>query len=128
MGGACSGCSFPIPPYQVLHFWDTGGTFQAWYVNFEATTRRQGDRVDTVGWHLDLVLAPDGTGHWKDEAEADVAVAGGRPARGRLLEARALGDSILRDFSASVQGIGDWRGHWPPDQWAVFALPTDWAQ
>lgn len=118
----------PNTPYQVLHFWDTEGTFQNWYINFEAPMRRKGARVDTVDWHLDLVIAPDGTGHWKDEAEAHAAVAGGQLTQEHLLEARALGDSILRDFSAFVQRIGDWRGYRPPDQWAALALPTDWAQ
>jgi hypothetical protein len=117
----------PDMPYQVLHFWDSDSNFVCWYINFEAPFCRRGSRVDTVDWHLDLVVGPDGSGTWKDEDEAECAVAAGQLAPERLIEARAMGDEIQRNFSAFLERVGDWRDFRPPNDWAELDLPADWA-
>jgi Protein of unknown function (DUF402) len=96
-------------PFQVLHFWDDGGSFAGWYVNFEAPRRRRSDRVDSVDWHLDLRIDPDGTPTWKDEDEADAAVSAGHLDQADLDLARSTGLAILHDFPAWLDALGDWR-------------------
>lgn len=118
----------PDTPYQVLHFWDTDGTFRNWYVNFEAPMYRRGARVDTVDWHLDLLIAPDGTWQWKDENEAEAAVAAGQLTRERLGDARAHATEIVGDLSVFIARVGDWRGFRPSDEWSALDLPRDWAE
>ena len=46
-------------PFQVLHFRGDSGKFAGWYVNFETPSLRKGNRIDTVDWHLDLLIEPD---------------------------------------------------------------------
>lgn len=118
----------PRTPYQVLHFWDAEGAFQNWYINFEAPMQRAGERVDTVDWHLDLVIAPDGVAHWKDEDEAEAAVAAGQLPEQRLLESRRQAEAILDDFVGFLRRVGDWRGFRPPNDWVELPLPKDWAR
>lgn len=115
-------------PLQVLQFWDADGAFSHWYVNFEAPMTRHGARLDTVDWHVDLLIAADGTGSWKDLDEADAAVAAGHLPEERLAQARAHGSSILADVPAFLDSIGDWRAYRPPDDWGPLTLPSDWAE
>jgi len=116
----------PQTPYQVLHFWDAEGAFQKWYINFEAPMERTSGRVDTVDWHLDLVIDSDGAARWKDEDEAEAAVAAGQLPEERLIEARHHAELILQDFAGFLSRVGDWRGFRPSEEWALLPLPTDW--
>jgi hypothetical protein len=126
-GGGVLRVMLPATPFQVLHFWDEGGNLSHWYLNFEARMNRRGSRVDTVDWHLDLVIDADGSGLWKDEDEAIAAVNAGRLDQNRLAEARAHGAAILDDFAAVIDCIGDWRGYRPHEEWSALGLPIDWA-
>jgi hypothetical protein len=113
--------------FQVLHFWGDSGDFAGWYVNFEKPTLRTGNRVDTVDWHLDLWIEPDGSARWKDEDEADAAVAAGHLTAGELATARSTGTGIMADFHAFLREVGDWRTFEPPAGWSSLGLPDDWA-
>jgi len=95
-------------PFQVLHFWDDDGAFAGWYVNFEAPRRRRGDRVDSVDWHLDLWIDPDGTPTWKDEDEADAAIAAGHLDRrtSRRPERRAWRSSTTSRDGCTLSATG----------------------
>jgi hypothetical protein len=114
-------------PFQVIHFWGDSGAFAGWYVNFEKPTLRTGDRLDTVDWHLDLWIDPDGGARWKDEDEADAALAAGHLTAGDAATARATGAEILADFESFLLEVGDWRAYEPPTGWASLRLPDDWA-
>jgi hypothetical protein len=114
-------------PFQVLHFWGASGDFAGWYVNFEKPTLRTGNRVDTVDWHLDLWIEPDGSTRWKDEDEADAALAAGHLTAEDRATARATGAEILADFESFLLEVGDWRAFEPPTGWASLRLPDDWA-
>jgi len=114
-------------PFQVLHFWDDDGAFASWYVNFEAPRRRRGDRVDSIDWHLDLWIDPDGTPTWKDEDEADAAVSAGHLDQADLATARATGFLIIDDLPGWLHALGDWRTFVPPPEWlSPLPLPDDW--
>lgn len=115
--------------FQVLHFWHFDGQFANWYVNFEAPRVRVADKIDTVDWHLDLVIESDWTWRWKDEDEAEAAVAVGHLDPAELATSRAAGEKILSDLTGWLQLVGDWRNFRPPDSWAgPLDLPDDWDQ
>jgi hypothetical protein len=114
-------------PFQVLHFWGHSGDFAGWYVNFEKPTVRTRNRLDTVDWHLDLWIQPDGRPQWKDEDEADAAVAAGHLTAEDVATSRSTGTAILADFDAFLREVGDWRDFRPPAGWSSLALPLDWA-
>lgn len=114
-------------PFQVLHFWGDSGDFAGWYVNFEQPAVRMGNRLDTVDWHLDLWIEPDGSARWKDEDEADAAVAAGHLTPEDVATARAAGVAILADFDSFLLEVGDWRSFAPPPDWSAQDLPDDWA-
>jgi hypothetical protein len=63
------------PPGEAYSVWFRFGRdgFDSWYVNLEEPTTRWDDGrlagVDTVDQDLDVVVAPDRTWRWKDEAE-----------------------------------------------------------
>jgi hypothetical protein len=109
--------------YQVIHFWTPQGEFSGWYVNFEAPSRREGNRVLTSDWQLDLWITPDGTGQWKDEDEAAAAIDAGMLTPERLSDSFAAGHEILDDFGAFLARVGDWRRWFPPSSWTAMRLP-----
>jgi hypothetical protein len=74
------------------------------------------------------VIAVDGTAQWKDEDEAEAAVAAGQLPEQRLLDSRGQAEAILDDFAGFLHRVGDWRGFHPPDQWTELPLPMDWAR
>lgn len=114
-------------PFQVLHFWGSDGHFARWYVNFEAPSVRSGNTIDTVDWHLDLIIETDLTWRWKDEDEAEAALAAGHLAPADLATARAAGQAVLNDLPSWLQLVGDWRTFRPPSSWAEpLDLPADW--
>ena len=59
--------------YSLWLFFSADGTFQEWYVNLEEPAVRWDDAelagLDTVDQDLDIVVAPDRSWRWKDEAE-----------------------------------------------------------
>jgi predicted RNA-binding protein associated with RNAse of E/G family len=88
---------------------------------------RSGNKIDTIDWHLDLIVEPDMTSRWKDEDEAEAALAAGHLTQAELTTARATGDAILCDLSGWLELIGDWRTFLPPQAWeAPLDLPDDW--
>lgn len=114
-------------PYQVIHFWDHADSFAGWYVNFEAPRSRSGACIDTVDWHLDLLIAANGMPRWKDEDEAQAAVGTEQLRAADLRTARAAGQSIIDDIRSLPEQIGDWRSFRPDPAWKTPTLPADWA-
>lgn len=109
-------------PYQVVHFWSETGDFAGWYINFEAPRRRHRDRIDTVDWHLDLWIAPDGVASWKDEDEAAAAVGTPHLRAEDLRAARTAGEALLANLSSWPAPIGDWRTFRPAPAWPTPEL------
>lgn len=115
-------------PYQVIHFWNHDGTFAGWYVNLEAPKIRSGARLDTVDWHLDLWISAEGTPTWKDEDEAQAAVAAGHFRQQDLDRAWSTGQAIVDRLGDWPSVIGDWRAFTAPAEWTALKLPGDWAE
>jgi len=113
-------------PFQVLHFWDDSGEFAGWYVNFESPITRRGVRLDSVDWHLDLWIDPNGVPSWKDEDEALAALGAGHLKERELATARATGRRIIDGLGDWPGPIGEWRTFSPPRDWTIPSLPDDW--
>jgi predicted RNA-binding protein associated with RNAse of E/G family len=118
----------PEVPFQIIHFWDDDGSFRGWYVNFEQPFQRAGTSFDAIDWHVDLWLFPDGTHEWKDEDEAEAAVAAGVLHTEELARARMIGRALIKDPGALLQRVGDWRNFVPPAAWTPLELPVTWNQ
>lgn len=101
--------------------------FAHWYVNFEAPRARAGNRIDTVDWHLDLLISPDGQPAWKDEHEALAALEAGHLHQHDYDTARIAGQHIINDLQRWPAPIGDWRSFRPDPTWPTPDLPADWA-
>lgn len=108
--------------YQVIHFWTEAGDFAGWYINFEAPRRRIRDRIDTVDWHLDLSIAPDGSASWKDEEEAQAALGTMHLRPDDYRAARGAGEELLIELSDWPLPIGDWRRFQPDPAWTALDL------
>lgn len=114
-------------PFQVIHFWNDDGVFAGWYVNFEALKIRSGSCLDTVDWHLDLWISAAGIATWKDEDEAQAALAAGHLRQQDLDQAWSTGQAILDGLNDWPNVIGDWRSFAAPEEWSALSLPDDWA-
>jgi hypothetical protein len=105
--------------HTVWLFWDRGGEFSHWYVNFERPKQRTAHGWDYRDDKLDLIVQPDGSVRWKDEDELAEA------ARAGLVDeqaVRAEAERVLADPPWPT-GWEDWR---PDGDWAVPRLPPGW--
>jgi len=111
----------------VLHFWDPRThEFLGWYVNLESVKHVDAEHIDTVDWHLDLLISPDFAVTWKDEDEVDAAMGTSYLRDEDVAAARAVGRRIEEDPRALIDAIGDWRDYKPPTSWGLLSLPEDW--
>jgi Protein of unknown function (DUF402) len=94
-------------------------SFSGWYVNFERGHVRTSVSIDMIDEKLDLVVAPDGTWHWKDEDELAEA---GRTGYVDEAEVRAEADRVLHNPPWPT-GWEDWR---PDPAWPAPQLPEGW--
>jgi hypothetical protein len=111
---------------SVWWFFDPAGTFECWYVNLELPRGRTAHTTDRVDGALDVVVYPDRTWRWKDEDEADAAVAAGRITADDLSRLRAEGE---RQIALAEAGAFPYDGTWcdfrPDPDWARPVLPGD---
>jgi uncharacterized protein len=108
--------------HSIWHFWSTDWDFLGWYVNLQTPLVRTQVGFDTVDHVLDLVVEPDGTVSWKDEAELAVAVEVGRFSASDAAAIRAEGERVL----AARPWPTGWE-RWRPDPaWPIPGLPTGW--
>jgi hypothetical protein len=114
--------------YSVFHFRDAAsGEFRAYYVNFELPWTRSHCGFDTLDLDLDLVVAPDLSWHWKDEADYTQAVEAGDICRdwaNGVENARA--DLLQRIAARAYPFDGTWVA-WRPDAgMSPPRLPQRW--
>ena len=108
---------------------DAVGEFVGWYVNLQQPFRRAGSRFDTVDLVLDLVVAPDRSWRLKDEDDFRRAVADGHLTADIEDRVRAEAERMTGVLAANGPPFceSEWLGWRPPADWAVPALPADWA-
>ena len=113
-----------IPPdaaHSVSWGWTRDGSFSGWYVNLETPALRWSGGVDIHDQVLDVVVAPDRSYAWKDEAEAltlDPAAAAA---------ARAEGEKVIALAAAAAFPFdGTYADFQPPPDWRPADLPPWW--
>jgi hypothetical protein len=120
-----------MPPGRAHSVWwfFQGSEFESWYVNLEARSRfwRHGGEygVDVIDHELDIVVAPDRSWEWKDEAELDfvTGLPGYWDATGSA-GIRAEGRRVLAEVEAGRFPFdGSWCDFGPEPDWAVPRLP-----
>lgn len=116
-----------LTPFGRAHslalFWnDELDEFRGWYVNLQESLRRSRFGFDTRDHALDIWVEPDGTWHWKDEEELELAVELGVFTAAQAAEFRAEGERVLTEQPWPT-GWEDWR---PPSEWPLPELPPDW--
>lgn len=101
------------------------GAFLGWYVNLEAVLARHPGGIDVVDHHLDIVVDPDRTWRWKDEADFEACI--DRPGFWTTAEAaqiRAEGSRVAARAEAGVFPFdGTWRDFRPDPAWPLPQLP-----
>jgi hypothetical protein len=114
--------------YSVHWLW-SDGAFSGWHANLEEPYVRWADRgcagVDTADQGLDIVIRPDRSWRWQDEAEFQART--GDPlywTPGQAAAIRATADRIVRLAEAGQFPFdGTWCGFRPDASWTVPALP-----
>lgn len=109
---------------------DDAGEFIGWYVNFQEPIRRAGSRFDTVDLVLDLVVAPDRSWRLKDEDDFQRAIADGHLTAEVEDKVRAEAERVIGVLAVDGPPFSEseWLGWRPPADWAIPAVPEDWAR
>jgi len=107
--------------HAIGHLWnDASDEFAGYYINLQAPLRRTPIGYDSFDHVLDIVVAPDGTWHWKDEDEFEEAIQLGLFAPKEAVDIRAEGEHVIARLSTLLPtGWENWR---PPSHWSVSTL------
>ncbi|RZQ59423.1 DUF402 domain-containing protein [Amycolatopsis suaedae] len=109
---------------SVWWFFAETGEFTGWYVNLEVPLGRTASGPDRVDGVLDVAIAPDRTWRWKDEDEAEAAVAAGRLTAKWLVRLRQEGERLIELAEAGRFPFdGSWTDFRPDPAWPVPELP-----
>jgi predicted RNA-binding protein associated with RNAse of E/G family len=94
-------------------------------VNLEIPRGRTEHTTDRSDGALDVVVAPDCSWRWKDEDEADAAVAAGRITAADLTRLRAEGERVIALAEAGAFPFdGTWTDFRPDPDWPAPVLPA----
>lgn len=111
---------------SVWWFFDARQRFLSWYVNLELPRGRTEHTLDRVDGALDLHVNADSSWAWKDEDEADAAVAAGRITPAELAALRAEGERMIGLAEAGAFPFdGTWCDFRPDPGWPAPPLPAD---
>jgi hypothetical protein len=97
---------------------DATWAFRGWYVNLQDPLRRTPSGFETTDYALDIVVAPDRTWSWKDEADLEDMVAVGYLTHEQAANARAEGERV-------IERIESWRAPFS-DGWEAWRPRTEW--
>jgi len=107
--------------------WDEAAEFAGWYVNLEQPRRRASLGFDTTDHALDIVIRPDHSWHWKDEAELAEAVEVGLFTSEQARAIRAEGECVIARVESWSPPFDEGWEHWRPDpDWPLPSLPEGW--
>ncbi|HZM76992.1 MAG TPA: DUF402 domain-containing protein [Candidatus Limnocylindrales bacterium] len=118
--------AYPDRYYAIDPMWDLHGDLMCWYVNFQVPYQRTRIGIDTCDLHLDLVVLPDLTYHWKDEDEYDQArrlgVIGDRCHK----QVEAAREQVVALVDQQAGPFAQPWSTWKPDPaWPLPTLPQD---
>ena len=121
---------FPGRLHSVWLFWDVRGRarrFLGYYVNMEEPFRRTPIGFDTNDHALDIVVTPELTWRWKDEAQFSELVELGRYSREFADVVRSEATQVIAAIEARSSPFCDGWEAWTPDpSWKIPELPVDW--
>lgn len=102
--------------------------FRGWYVNLQERFRRTERGFDTQDLELDIVVAPDGSWHYKDDEKLESWIERGRWTQAEVKEIRSEGARVAAELDAGRRWWSDDWATWEPDPaWELPVLPPDWA-
>ena len=128
-GGGALIIAEPDVAHAVWVMWDEGGALIGWYVNLEEPRRRTPLGYDTTDHTLDIVVRPDRSWQWKDEAEFAEAVDVGLFSPQKAAEIRAEGERVVQRIGAWSAPFNEGWENWRPDpDWPLPSLPDGWAK
>ena len=114
--------------YSTILFWNhISHEFVCYYINFQVPFVRGRDCLDTLDLDLDLVIRPDFSHEWKDEADYNEAVRIGAIAPQWVTgieEAKA--EVFDRLAQRAYPFDGSWRDWRPHPNWQPPTLPESW--
>jgi len=118
----------PAKYYAVLLFWlDNTNEFEAAYINFQMPYRKTEWTIDSLDLELDLIIKPDGTYHWKDEAEYLEGVRRGSIPADSAVRVDEAREEVLKLLSTGSPLFDRKWLDWQPDpSWGIPQLPTQW--
>lgn len=114
--------------YAVYWFWlDSTDEFEGWYVNFQLPFRRTRFSIDTLDLEIDLIIRPDYTHQWKDEAEYLEGVKRGSIAAGVAGKVEKAREEVLNLAMAKSPLFDPRWFEWRPDPaWEIPQLHPSW--
>ena len=99
--------------------WTEDGTFAHWYVNFQLPLTRTDAGYDTLDLVIDIMVAPDWSWTWKDEAPFRVAIRDG------LFDADV--EMAVLEEAARIQRQIESRTGPFDERWLRWTAPQAWA-
>jgi hypothetical protein len=114
--------------FGIKLFFGEDWRLRCWYVNLQTPMRRHAMGIETVDLTLDLLIAPDLSGHqWKDEDEFAERVDAGMYGADELRRLKAVGRTVLqRAQGRSAPFDEPWPQWRPPAEWGIPAFPPGW--
>jgi hypothetical protein len=113
---------FPGRQHSVWVFWengDRGREFSRYFVNLEEPCRRTPIGFDTQDHTLDIVVQPDLTWNWRDEAELEAHVGEGFFTRELAESIRAEGTRVIDEISRQQHPCLSWPDWVPNPEWTI---------
>lgn len=114
--------------HSIWWSWTPDGSFAGYYINLEAPIRRWPGGIDVNDHALDLLIAADGTRHWKDEDEFTTQT--DDPLFWNTDTAAHIRDEGNRLLTKYTSGLFPFDGTWldfqPDPSWPPTPLPHWW--
>lgn len=116
---------------HAIHLWwlPPDWRFGGWYVNLQEPIRRTPLGFDFMDHMLDVVIDPDLSWRWKDEAEIEEALAAGLVTREWADAVRREGEHVIERLEGRQAPFSDGWDAWQPDPaWPIPDLPDGWEE
>ncbi len=118
---------YPGVPYSVWAMWLAGGgEFVKWYVNIESPFERADYGFTAIDHELDIVVNPDLSWEWKDEAELERLVDVGIFTAAQAADFRRYGEEAVGRVEERSAPFSEPWPEWRPDpDWGPLDMPQD---
>jgi hypothetical protein len=115
-----------VPPWHAPYF-AGAGRFRGWKVDIQTPFRRTRDGFDSTDEVLDLMVRPDRSWQWKDQAQLAQLVALGLYSEAERERIQQVGRDLLPLLQAGASPFDDrWIDWHPTPELVISALPDGW--